>query len=270
MPAMSLQPIARRALRTLPVLLLAATLAGCVTGGETTGSIDTGLSTSSPAALRQMSETLGARFEADPGDLQTAIRYSEVLRALGQRAQAVAVLQQSALRNPRDRSVLAAYGKALADAGRWKEAAEVLPRANRPERPDWRILSVQGTVADQLGDLPTAQAYYDAALALVPGEPSVLSNKGLSLALAKRLPEAESLLRSAAANPRADARVRQNLALVLGLEGKFAEADAVLRQDMSPAEAAQNLTAMKRMVSQPNSWRTLRQSDKVAAPAPNG
>jgi Flp pilus assembly protein TadD len=87
----------------------------------------------------------------------------------------------------------------------------------------------------------------------------VLSNQGLSYALAKRLPEGEVILRQAALHQRADGRVRQNLALVLGLQGKFAEAETVLRQDMPQQEAAQTLASIKRMVAQPNSWKTLRQ-----------
>jgi Flp pilus assembly protein TadD len=178
------------------------------------------------------------------------------------------VLQQAAIRNPRDLQVLAAYGKALVDSGRLKQAADVLARAHHPERPDWRILSVQGAVADQLGDFDGAQRYYAAALKIAPGEPAILSNQGLSFALAKRLGEAEPILRQAAASPRADGRVRQNLALVLGLQGKFGEAEDVLRRDLSPAEAAQNLAQIKRMVSQPNSWKAIRQSSgERAAPA---
>ena len=108
----------------------------------------------------------------------------------------------------------------------------MLGRAHAPERPDWRILSAQGAVADQVGDHPLAQRYYDAALKVAPGEPTVLSNQGLSFALSKRLPEAEQALRQADAHPDADERVRQNLALVLALQGKFGEAEAVLRRDL--------------------------------------
>jgi Flp pilus assembly protein TadD len=125
----------------------------------------------------------------------------------------------------------------------------------------------QGTVADQLGDFAAAQRYYETALRIVPGEPSVLSNQGLSYALAKRLPEGEVILRQGALHPRADGRVRQNLALVLGLQGKFAEAETVLRQDMQPGEAAQTLASIKRMVAQPNSWKALRQQAE-AQPEP--
>ncbi len=56
--------------------------------------------------------------------------------------------------------------------------------------------------------------------------------------------------------------MRQNLALVLGLEGKFADAEEVLRRDLPPAEAAANLTALKTMVAQPNSWKAIKSADE--------
>jgi len=49
-------------------------------------------------------------------------------------------------------SVLAAYGKGLAIAGQLNQAAEVLSRAHTPEKPDWSVVSAQGTTADELGD----------------------------------------------------------------------------------------------------------------------
>ena len=65
----------------------------------------------------------------------------------------------------------------------------------------------------------------------------------------------------------ADARVRQNLALVLGLQGKFAEAEAILRRDQPPAEAAANMSALRAMVSQPNSWAAIRRAAAAKRPA---
>ena len=50
-----------------------------------------------------------------------------------------------------DRALLGAYGRALADAGNFKQALDVLERAHSPDQPDWRILSVQGAVMDQMG-----------------------------------------------------------------------------------------------------------------------
>ena len=79
--------------------------------------------------------------------------------------------------------VLGAYGRALADVGNYKQALDVLSRAHTPDQPDWRILSVQGAVLDQMGRHEEAQRYYGTALRIVPDEPSVLSNLGLSYAL---------------------------------------------------------------------------------------
>jgi Flp pilus assembly protein TadD len=254
--------------------LLALAMGGCLKKGpaEMTGSIAQPSSTS-PEAARREAQAWGAKFEANPADVNAALRYAQALRAADQKAQAVAVLQQAALRNPSNTELAAAYGKALAEAGRLKEAAEVLSSAHSPERPDWRILSAQGAVADEMGDHGQAQLYYDAALKIVPGEPTVLSNLGLSYALSKRLPDAERTLRQAAARAGADSRVRQNLALVLGLEGKFAEAEEILRRDLAPAEAAANLSLMKSLVSQPNSWNAIRRAEmqksaKRQAPQP--
>ena len=207
---------------------------------------------------RRSAQAWGPRFEANPADAQAALYYARALRATEQRAQAVAVLQQAAIRNPNHLELLAAYGKALGDVGRYKEANEVLRRAHAPERPDWRILSAQGAIADQMGDHVAAQRYYDSALKIAPGEPSVLSNLGLSYALSKRLPDAEEALKQAADHPTADMRVRQNFALVLGLQGKFQEAEEVFRRDLPAAEVAANMTALRRMIAQPNGLAAIR------------
>lgn len=210
-----LQPV--RLAAPLLAILVAMSLGGCLARSlpTTTSSI-----AGSATALRERADALGRKYEQSPADAATAIDYARLLRAQGQNAQAVAVLQQTAILVPKDMSVLAAYGKALADVGRLKEAADVLSRSHNPERPDWQILSVQGAVADQAGDHVGAQRFYEASLRIAPGEPSTLSNQGLSFALINRLAEAESILRVAAAHPRADGRVQQNLAMVLRLQGK--------------------------------------------------
>jgi Flp pilus assembly protein TadD len=157
---------------------------------------------------RRAAEEWGRQYDRHPDDKATALNYATALRGTGEYAQAAAVLQRLAIKFPRDMEVLGAYGKALAGAGRLREAAEVLPRAHTPDRPNWSILSAQGSVADLLGDHEQAQAYYAAALKIAPAQPHFLSNLGLSYALAKKLPEAEKALREAAAQQGADARVR--------------------------------------------------------------
>ncbi|NEU10868.1 tetratricopeptide repeat protein [Methylobacterium sp. BTF04] len=264
--------------RIVGVMLVAVLATGCQSRGgpETTGSIggmslpSFGRPQSQGVITRREVESLGEKYAADSNDIALAVRYAQALRATNQKTQAVAVLQQVALRNPKNTAVLAAYGKSLAEVGRFNEAAEVLQNAHTPARPDWRVLSAQGAVADQLGDHARAQGYYEAALKIQPNDPVILSNLGLSFMLARQLPQAESSLRLAAGQPGADARVRQNLALVLGLQGKFADAEAVSRQDLTPEESAANAASLKRFVAQPTSVRAIKASDARARAADRG
>lgn len=265
-----------RTLRRLAGIAALALLSSACTrqdGPETTGSLG-GLSLPrlgrAPANVvsRREVDAMGERYTADPNDIPLALRYSQALRATDQRPQAVAVLQQIALRNPKNTAVLAAYGKSLAEVGRFTEAAEVLQNAHTAAQPDWRVLSAQGAVADQLGDHVRAQGFYEAALKIQPNDPTILSNLGLSYALARQLDQAEAVMRSAVAQPRADSRVRQNLALVLGLRGKFAEAEEMTRRDLSPDEAAANAASLRAMASQSRPQKASRPSARSGAAEP--
>jgi Flp pilus assembly protein TadD len=292
MQAAQSRPIGARAGRKAglaALMLVALAASGCMRKGDpaSTGSISTASAAAEPnsqEAWRAYSEEWGRRYEAKPGDKQASLNYARALGALDQRQQAVAVLQEAALKAPRDTEVLAAFGKALVANGDVQQAREVLARAHTPDRPDWRILSAQGVVDDQLGDHATAQNLYNAALKIVPNEPGVLANLGLSYALDRKLPQAEATLRLAASQPGADVRVRQNLALVLGLQGKYAEAEAMARRDLSPVDAGQSVASLKQMAqvqaapgkrravmaskaSQQDTWAQIRAADAAAAAA---
>ena len=280
-PVMSLVPDSRPVPRWLSAIALialigaAAPLGGCRDIGDVTGSI-AGTQQALPtgeAELRAYADDWGKRYDRNPGEKAASINYARALRALTRYGEAAAVMQAAAVKAPKDFEVLGAYGKALADSGQFEQAKEVLSRAYAPERPDWTIMSVQGSVADRLGDHLGAQRFYLDALKIAPGEPSVLSNLGLSYALAKQLPLAEDALRQASASPRADARMRDNLALILALEGKFAEAEQVSRRDMSAQAASANVQAIRQMIAQNNSWRDLQTGAKpkrAKAPPPAG
>jgi Flp pilus assembly protein TadD len=135
----------------------------------------------------------------------------------------------------------------------------VVRTADSPTNPDWRLLSAEGAILDQLGNSAEARTIYQTALRIAPDEPSILNNLGLSYMLTNDLPNAEATLRHAAANPRADSRIRQNLALALGLEGKFAEAEQVARTELSPGQAEANVAYLKAMLAQQNTWRQIKQ-----------
>jgi Flp pilus assembly protein TadD len=216
------------------------------------------------ASLRVFAEDWGRRYENNRKDKATAMTYARALHALDQNAQAVAVLQGTAIQYPNDAKVLSAYGKALVDAGRLTEAADVLAHADTPDRPDWSVQSTRGQIADELGNHEAARAYYEEALKQRPNDPGVLSNLGLSYALSRQLPKAEETLLLAAHQPGADMRVRQNLALILALQGKFTEAEDWSRRDLAPIDAAANIAQIRQMISQSNTWRDIQAG---AAPA---
>src|SRR5262249_3296185 len=237
-------------------LLLAV---GLVTAGcQTTQSSDSASAMAAVAPSRDDADPRGAasawgeRHRANPNDPVAAINYAQALRASGQRSQAVAVLEQVALNNPKNTAVLGAYGRALADAGNYQQALDVLNQAHTPDRPDWRILSVQGAVLDQMGRHEEAQRYYATALKIVPDESSVLSNPGLPSAWSRGVGRAGRPLRTAGPRPGAEPRVRQNLALVVGLQGRFAEAETIARADLPPELAAANVAYLRQMLAQQN------------------
>jgi Flp pilus assembly protein TadD len=254
--------MSRSSARLLASVALVATLAlgacSTTTGGsssDVTGSIRSEPAPRSQIQWRQEMDTWSARYRTNPADPEVAINYAQSLRAIGQRVQAVAVLEQAAAHNPDNRAVLGAYGRALADAGTFQQALDVLNRAHTQDQPDWRILSVQGAVLDQMGRHADAQRYYASALRLMPDEPSVLSNLGLSYALAKNLPQAETTLRRAAELRSAEPKVRQNLALVVGLQGRFQEAEQIASKDLSPAEAQANVAYLRQMLAEQQQWK---------------
>ncbi len=234
---------------------VAAVAAGCQTTQTTatTGALALTPPDDRPAAeWRRQLVAYDQQYRNDPSNVDVALHYAQALRATGERAQALAVLQRLSIKNPYNKPVLAEYGRALAENGDYEQAFDVLSRAHTPDQPNWRILSAQGAVLDQMGRHAEAQRYYRTALKIVPNEPSVLSNLGLSYALTHNLPDAEKVLRQAAEQNPVDPRVRQNLALVVGLQGRFAEAEAIARAELPPDQAAANVAYLRQMLARPD------------------
>jgi Flp pilus assembly protein TadD len=240
-----------RLLACTSTLILALGLGSCQTAGlsDITGSIDEKADAGRASDPRRDADLYQERYRADPKDADAALKYGKALRASGQRAQAVAVLEQATIAHPGNKLLLAAYGRALADNGNFQQAFEVLGRAHSPDDPDWRLLSAQGATLDQLGRYEEARQYYSSALKIVPGQPLVLSNLGLSYVLSKELARAEDTLRRAHSMAPSDLRVRANLALSVGLQGRSAEAEKIVRADLPPAEAAANVAQLKQLLA---------------------
>lgn len=257
--------VARLALGLALIAAAATPLGGCAKprSGDpaTTGSI--GLQPDAPPPGGSAAEWT-ERYSAAPDDPQVAMAFAQALRREGRPAQAAEVLQRAMVQNPGSPAIASAYGKALAEKGDFDEALRVLRAANSPRTPDWRLTSAEGAVLDQLGHSADARRLYDTALKLAPEEPSILNNLGMSYVLTNELPKAEQVLRRAAAAPRADGKVRQNLALVVGLQGRFDEAQTIATRELPREEAEANVRYLRSMLSQPNTWKQLRNADKTA------
>src|ERR1043165_3889642 len=86
---------------TAVAAFLAAGLGGCQTMADITGSIAPSKAPASPDAdPRRAAEVYGDRYRGNPKDADAALRYGQALRATGQRAQAVAVLEQATIAHP--------------------------------------------------------------------------------------------------------------------------------------------------------------------------
>ena len=253
------------------LLLVAGILAlsGCASGKLTTGSINR-----SPANVDSMTgpqlasakNDIGARYARNPKDKDLGIAYANLLRMNGSNDQALAVMRQTIIHNPEDRDALAAYGKALAGAGELTAALDAIRRAQRPEYPDWKLLSAEGAILDQLGQSQEARLLYRKALDIKPGEASIQSNIGMSYLLEGDLHTAETYLATAVKSPGADSTVRQNLALVVGLQGRFEEAKQIAMRELSPDQAQANLEYLKAMLAQQDSLGDLKKADAGSAP----
>src|SRR6188768_1678271 len=77
-------------------------LAGCQTTAGTTGSVASAQMPSTEMEWRRQVEVWGERYRKDQKDAEAAVRYAQALRAIGQRMQAVAVLEQATINNPQN------------------------------------------------------------------------------------------------------------------------------------------------------------------------
>ena len=167
---------------------------------------------------------------------------------------------------PTSMPLLAAYGKALADAGRPREAMDVLARAHTPDKPDWSVLSAQGAVADQLGDHAGRRQLLRGGVEDPAGRAQRAVEPRPVLRAGQGPARAEDIMKLAAADPRADMRVRQNYALVLSLEGKFKQAEGVAATDLSPGDAAASVDAIRQMIASDARWRGVGQGGPARVP----
>jgi Flp pilus assembly protein TadD len=148
--------------------------------------------------------------------LDDSIHQAQQLRLAGKYNEAINHLSQVMLVAADDGRVISEYGKTLVSMGRADEGLKFLTRAQQLLPNDWSVYSALGVAYDQTGDQQNARANYEHALALKPGEPSVLSNYAFSRMLAKDPAGARKLAdRAEVANAVApDDKITRNIAMV--------------------------------------------------------
>lgn len=198
--------------------------------------------------IAKATDKSGKEFVKEPRDADKALAYARNLKAIGEKRQALAVLQQASNFNGGHRGLNSEYGRLALELDQVSLAQRLLEAADDPANPDWRVISARGTVLAKLGSYRDAIPLYERALALAPNQPSVLNNLALAHAMEGQADKAEPLLKRAAAADSKDARVNQNLSLVLGLQGKYDEARVVAARDLPAANAADNVDYVRRIV----------------------
>ena len=235
----------RLSARTAALLLGASALAGCSTFENDAASL------TGPAAERIHKADSGLS-DADqnlPTDLDGAIRRAQLLRMQGDLTGATRILSQLMLVAPDDARVVGEYGKVLTQEGRPRDAVDFLKRAVELQPNDWMLYSATGVAYDQLADPAAAKVAYEHALALKPGEASVLNNYAMSRMLAGDLTSARQLIAQAASTGSADPKIARNVALVesmsrargLGPTSEVQPSVGVASASHAPRPMAQNV-----------------------------
>ncbi len=191
--------------------------AGNMPKSETVGSV----SADPKDDLAKATTYWGKEFTKNPRDPKAALNYAKNLKAMGEKRQALAVLQQASIFHGGNRELNSEYGRLALEFDQISLAQKLLEQADDPTNPDWRVISARGTALAKQGSYRSAIPLYERALALSPEQPSVLSNLALAHAMDGHPDRAEPLLKRAArAGGGDDPRVTQNLALVLGAAGQ--------------------------------------------------
>ncbi len=198
--------------------------------------------------LQKATAHWGQEFQKNPQDVKAALAYAKNLKAMGQKAQAFSVLQQSAQFNAGDRGLASEYGRLALELDQISLAAQMLEYADNPTDPDWRVISARGAALAKQGKYKDAVLHLERAHKLAPAQASVMNNLALAYTMNGEAPKAEELLRQAVNTDGTNAKTKQNLALVLGLQGKYDEATQIGSTAVAADTAKANTDLLKQMV----------------------
>lgn len=174
-----------------------------------------------------------------PETLNGEIQRAKDLREKGQFADASKALRQLMLVAGTDPRVASEYGKVLTQQGYARDAVNILTKAVQLNGTDWTLYSALGVAYDQLDEHANARKSYDHALAMRPGEPSVVNNYAVSRMLTGDYDGAVQMLSQLHSN---DPKVLANLSKAEEL--KAAQASKALAVQASTRAPASTVAAV--------------------------
>lgn len=255
-PCILVMPLSKRSV----AVLSAALMAGACSGGlgehaqtslraDTPPPSETAAAEATPQSeLEKATSYWGKEFSKNPRNLDAALAYAKNLKAMGQKGQALSVMQQASLFHGSDKRLASEYGRLALELDQLSVAAPLLEAADDPTAPDWKVISARGTVLAKQGRYKDAIPLYERALTLAQDQPSVTNNLAMAYAMSGEPGKAEELLRKAATADSGNPKVRQNLAIVLGLQGKHDEARSLSSGTALAESTAHNSEIVRRLV----------------------
>lgn len=200
--------------------------------------------------LHKATEYWRNAYMKSPRDAKAALNYARNLKALGQKQQAMQVLQQAVVANETNRDIKSEYGRLALEFDQISLAKKLLAAADDPANPDWRVISARGTVLAKEGQFAASIPFYERALAMAPNQSSVLNNLALAHLMNGDPGKAEEFLQQAVAKGGPNAgKLQQNLSLALGLQGKHIESQSIASNVQGTAQAEANAKYLKKLLA---------------------
>jgi arylsulfatase A-like enzyme/Flp pilus assembly protein TadD len=177
-------------------------------------------------------------FELRPLDSESVSLYAVYLTEAGRAKEAAEVLEPYMTAVQPDLDVLTARGMALASQGRREDALATFERARAADPTSTRVLVNIGTLYLMAGDVAHARPAFEAALDIDPGVARAHNSLGVIAAREGRTDEAiERWRRAVALDPR-DYQTLFNLGVTLRKSGRAAEARPYLEAYLKAAPPA--------------------------------
>jgi Flp pilus assembly protein TadD len=185
------------------------------------------------------------RLAVDANDLEARMALARYYSSRNLPDLALEHYRFAAAQFPDSAVVTAALAKALREFGETGQARNIIRQglARHPEG-TWELLSLQGILADEDGDLTEAETAFRKALALDSGKSGLHNNLGYNLLLQGNAQDAAFEFRRAIEIDPRSAIAHNNLAAALAAQSLSAEAVAEWQHATDPAAGHNNLAAV--------------------------